>query len=544
MVGGEQEQEAEEDKGTGRGSVYEPDWDRNRDRERDRDRDSRGRGGDDWRSRSASADREEGGWAGRSGRDQPSCTIHIRDIPEDRDEDDVRQLLDPFPGLLAVRLATRQNGASAGHAFAEFASEQDAAALMGSAARQGLELGGRRLRLCYAPTLSSAPGNASAAAGHTSAAPAPNAHLDWICDMCTAVNFARRVECHKCCTRRPANPQRVAADADHPSAILKVSNLEQHVSEDDLRALFMGTVSVRDVRIINDKYTGLPRGLAFVEMWGVSEAARALAVLQGAVPRGGSLPVRLCYARDKFGAAGPAGGAGAEALEAAQAMSMYSSWEPKAFDARALDGGSTTAAAKQQQQQQPRPQAQAQQGQQPAQAKQQQQQQQPQSGFVYDQASGYWYDAASGYYYDANTGLYYHQSTGQWYSYDHATGQYAAAGTGAAAAGGGQQAAGGTAVGAGVSGAGAGGAERKRGAVIGAAPVLNAQGLLAAAALAEEKSKQAAKAATKQGQAAKAGQAQGGKAAPGGPAGGAASAPQPAAPVQGVIHRGKWSQRS
>ncbi len=80
----------------------------------------------------------------------------------------------------------------------------------------------------------------------------------------------------------------------------------------------MGTVSVRDVRIINDKYTGLPRGLAFVEMWGVSEAARALAVLQGAVPRGGSQAVRLCYARDKFGAAGLAGGAGAEALEAAQ----------------------------------------------------------------------------------------------------------------------------------------------------------------------------------------------------------------------------------
>lgn len=60
----------------------------------------------------------------------------MQDIPEDRDEDDVRQLLDPFPGLLAVRLATRgHSGASAGHAFAEFASEQDAAALMDSAAR-------------------------------------------------------------------------------------------------------------------------------------------------------------------------------------------------------------------------------------------------------------------------------------------------------------------------------------------------------------------------------------------------------------------------
>ncbi len=77
MVGGEQEQEQEADKATGKGSVYEPDWDR----DRERDWDSRGRGGDDWRSRSASADLEEGAhgsWTGRSGRDKPSRTIHIR----------------------------------------------------------------------------------------------------------------------------------------------------------------------------------------------------------------------------------------------------------------------------------------------------------------------------------------------------------------------------------------------------------------------------------------------------------------------------------
>lgn len=67
-----------------------------------------------------------------------------------------------------------------------------------------------------------------------------------------------------------------------------------------------------------DKVSGRPRGIAFVEMFSVAEASRALAALQGATLPGNAQPLRLCYARDKFGGQSQGVDAGAEALEAAQ----------------------------------------------------------------------------------------------------------------------------------------------------------------------------------------------------------------------------------
>jgi hypothetical protein len=49
-----------------------------------------------------------------------------------------------------------------------------------------------------------------------------------VCDMCQTVNFARRTECHRCSAVRPANPQRVSAEPEPPSAVLKVSGVEEH----------------------------------------------------------------------------------------------------------------------------------------------------------------------------------------------------------------------------------------------------------------------------------------------------------------------------
>ncbi|EFJ51961.1 hypothetical protein VOLCADRAFT_120369 [Volvox carteri f. nagariensis] len=485
-------------------------------------------GMDGRRSRSVDADDAFDTW--RSRRGQPSNLVHVRNIPEDRDESEVRQLFEGFSGLLSVRLVrSRTSGASRGNAFVEFATEADAAVLMETKARHGLQLGGNTLWLEYAHCVPAM------------LPPAANT-LDWICDMCSAVNFARRIECHKCSTTRPSNPQRAAAEAHAPSPILKVSNLEPHLTDDDLRSLFLAHVSVKDVRLVLDKYTGLPRGLAFVEMFSVGEATRALGLLNGVVPSGSSQPLRLCYARDKFGGtgAGPAGtSAGAEALEAAQAMSAYSNWEPKAFDARALDGDAPDGQQEQLNKSQEQEQAGTSGG--SAQGQAQGQEQTP-AGFVYDPTSGYWYDAASGYYYDANTGLYYHRSTNQWYSYDHATGQYAAVGGGASTSGDVKDAS--VSTRAAYQPARAGSAKRSS-AVIGAAPVLNAQGLLAAAALVEERSKMAQKQqqAKQQGKAQTAVKAiiqqQSSRPQPAG-----AQAAAVPAQVQGVIHRGKWAQRS
>lgn len=176
------------------------------------------------------------------------------------------------------------------------------------------------------------------------------------------------------------------------------------------------------------------------------------------------------------------------------------------------------------------------------------------SSYVYDCSTGYWYDHSSGLYYDANTGLFYNTTTQQWSAYDAATGQYVPVPSAEESQ---PQ----------PSPAPAQKAnEKKRGAVIGAAPKLNSQGLMAAVHAAEEKERmQKALLAQKQSNAAARKQALAAKAsaakqpspqaaspavavapAPRAPAAAPAAGPAPAgaaASVQGIIHRGKWSQR-
>lgn len=50
--------------------------------------------------------------------------------------------------------------------------------------------------------------------------------------------------------------------------------------EDMLRALVAHAVAVKEVRLIRDKFTGQPRGFGFMEFHSVSDAARALQMLQ------------------------------------------------------------------------------------------------------------------------------------------------------------------------------------------------------------------------------------------------------------------------
>lgn len=587
-------------------------------------------------------------WRRRSNKDhRPSTTVHVRGIPEACDEGDLQQLLAGFPGVKAVRLVRNRAGEGGpqhkGYAFVEFDTQANVAVLMETKARFSLQLAGQQLRVDYTQSLMP-----DASAGST---------LDWVCQMCSAVNFSRRTECYQCSTARPANPPRVPVDSETPSAVLKVSNLPPHVSEDDLRYHFAGHAAVKDVRLVLDKFTGLPRGLAFVELASVSEAARALAGLQGGSLPGSALPLRLCYARDRFGSAQAGGPEAQEADEEAQEVDELNRWEPKAYNpdtdseedkdaataaavagygsyppasssggaaqdayayyyqagaegahggGSAYGGGYAAEGTTPHQQHDEAAALRAQIEQQKAllmqqhmqlQAQQQRLQQMqaeaaalggadaatgpseataathaadpdakssgqahpPQgSGFVFDAASGYYYDAASGYYWDANTQLYYHSSTNAWYMYDHATGQYTqcpdtSGGTAAGSATGQEQPVHGTAA------SGPTASAARRGAVIGAAPVLNAQGLLAVAAVAEEKERAQAKAAKQQAAAAAAKRSGGAAAAAAKPAAKAkpaAAAAQPpkgasAAPavagaatqLQGVIHRGKWSSQ-
>ena len=60
-----------------------------------------------------------------------------------------------------------------------------------------------------------------------------------------------------------------------------VGNLSYEVTEQDLRQEFEAFGGVDSVSVITDKYSGRPKGFAFVEMTSKSEAEAAIAGLNG-----------------------------------------------------------------------------------------------------------------------------------------------------------------------------------------------------------------------------------------------------------------------
>jgi cold-inducible RNA-binding protein len=60
-----------------------------------------------------------------------------------------------------------------------------------------------------------------------------------------------------------------------------VGNLAHEVTEDELKQEFAAFGEVTSVSVVTDKYTGRPRGFAFVEMAKVAEGQAAIAGLNG-----------------------------------------------------------------------------------------------------------------------------------------------------------------------------------------------------------------------------------------------------------------------
>ncbi len=60
-----------------------------------------------------------------------------------------------------------------------------------------------------------------------------------------------------------------------------VGNLSYEVTEEELQQEFKTFGEVESVSIITDKYSGRPKGFAFVEMPSVSEGQAAIAALNG-----------------------------------------------------------------------------------------------------------------------------------------------------------------------------------------------------------------------------------------------------------------------
>jgi RNA recognition motif-containing protein len=84
-----------------------------------------------------------------------------------------------------------------------------------------------------------------------------------------------------------------------------VGNLSRHVTEETLRSLFEEFGAVTSVKLIKDKFTGAPKGFAFVEMGSSNEAQQAIAALNGKEVEGQRL--RVNEARPREAGSGPRG---------------------------------------------------------------------------------------------------------------------------------------------------------------------------------------------------------------------------------------------
>ena len=76
-----------------------------------------------------------------------------------------------------------------------------------------------------------------------------------------------------------------------------VGNLSYDVTEDELRSEFGAYGKVETVNVITDKYSGRPKGFAFVEMPSVSEGQAAINALNGKVIKDRTLTVNAARPR-------------------------------------------------------------------------------------------------------------------------------------------------------------------------------------------------------------------------------------------------------
>ena len=76
-----------------------------------------------------------------------------------------------------------------------------------------------------------------------------------------------------------------------------VGNLSYDVTEEELRQEFQAFGEVESVNIITDKYSGRPKGFAFVEMQSVSEGQAAITALNGKILKERTLNVNAARPR-------------------------------------------------------------------------------------------------------------------------------------------------------------------------------------------------------------------------------------------------------
>ena len=85
---------------------------------------------------------------------------------------------------------------------------------------------------------------------------------------------------------------------------LFVGNLTYTTGEVELRDAFSGCGAIEEIEIVSDRYTGRPRGFAFVTFSSEDEGRAAIAKLNGADLAGNRLNVSEAKARESVSASG------------------------------------------------------------------------------------------------------------------------------------------------------------------------------------------------------------------------------------------------
>jgi RNA recognition motif-containing protein len=83
---------------------------------------------------------------------------------------------------------------------------------------------------------------------------------------------------------------------------LYAGNLNFDLDDDSLRELFARVGGVEQAEVMKDRWTGLSRGFAFVEMMTAEDAEAAINELHGAEVMGRVLRVALAKPRESSGA--------------------------------------------------------------------------------------------------------------------------------------------------------------------------------------------------------------------------------------------------
>ncbi len=80
---------------------------------------------------------------------------------------------------------------------------------------------------------------------------------------------------------------------------LYVGNLPYSVSEDELNSAFSACGTVTSAKIVIDKFTGKPKGFAFVEMADKNQGMQAISELNGTEMSGRTIVVSEAHRKDR-----------------------------------------------------------------------------------------------------------------------------------------------------------------------------------------------------------------------------------------------------